>query len=53
MSLIDKLNKKDYLSLFSDVKEKQDFSFVKQLKFDNNRRFLLAIGDTKIFVLDI
>ena len=29
MSLIEKLNRKAYLSLFSDDKEKQDFSFVK------------------------
>lgn len=38
---------------FFDTGIKYDLSFTKYLKFDNNKRYLIAVGEKKVFVLDI
>lgn len=38
---------------FTDAKLKIDLSFTKYMRFENNKRYLVCVGDKKIFVFDI
>lgn len=44
-------NKEEYLVYFEDPSI--DLSFVEDIEFDQNKRFLIAYGGTKLFVLNI
>jgi hypothetical protein len=44
-------NKEEYLVYFEDPSI--DLSFVEDIEFDQNNRFMVAYGVTKLFVLNI
>lgn len=52
-SLMDNLDGDKNLVKFTDSQIAFDLSFTKQMKFDNHKRYLICVGDTKIFVFDI